>query len=190
VIGCSRGRACPPRRESRSAAGLGGGISEGSGYDGANSTPVMAMPRGLRGARWLHGCTCRRAKWIGLLGFCAERFRSATRPRIAFQLAANPPRTVTPTPTLTPRPGPRRTPTPTPSATQIATATATPTARLSPTGTPTATPTPTSTVAPTATPTPTATAMPRHTPTPRPRPTPAPRPSPIPQTSPAGSGKP
>ena len=98
-----------------------------------DSTPVVAIPRGLTGVRWLHGWTCRRAKWIGLLGFCAERFRSATRPRIGFQLAANPPPTVTPTPTLTPKPGPRTTPTPTPSASQIATATATP--RPSPTAT-------------------------------------------------------
>jgi hypothetical protein len=68
---------------SRSAAGLGGGISEGSGLRWCDSTPVVAIPRGLRGVRWLHDCTCRRAKWIGLLGFCAERFRG--RPRIAFQ---------------------------------------------------------------------------------------------------------
>jgi hypothetical protein len=34
--------------------------------------------------RWLHGCTCRGARWIALLRFCAKRFRSAMRPRIAF----------------------------------------------------------------------------------------------------------
>jgi hypothetical protein len=48
----------------------------------------VAIPRGRTGVRWLHGCTCRGARCIGLLGFRAERFRSATPPRIAFQLAA------------------------------------------------------------------------------------------------------
>ena len=37
---------------------------------------------GGQALRWLQGCTCRGARWIGLLGFCAKRFRG--RPRIAF----------------------------------------------------------------------------------------------------------